>query len=137
MREPGVLARCPARPCAEMFQGKLRVFFEKGADAEFGGEALGELVVAAQGDLGMVEALLGHEEDVGEVEEDAHAVVLAAVEFGAKGGPDDFGCGGEVAGEVDGQLPRDMAAARHEFQSLKAVEGIAEKRLGLKAGMDR
>ena len=89
-----------ARPFHQTRIGPLRMPHQERADARFGGETLGELVLGAHGDLEIVEAILLHEQHMRQESERRHSEALAVHMFGTERRDQDLGRRGKRVRQV-------------------------------------
>ena len=109
----------------------------KGADAELGREALGQLVLCLHGELEMVQPEFGHEQGMRQVQEGCQRQVGAPPVGLLGAGQHDGQRLGVVSRQMAAQGLCDVAAARHQRQGIEAAQGVAEKGVGVKARVHR
>lgn len=103
------------------------MFLKKRADAELGGEALRQRVLRAHRLLEVIEAELGHEHRVRQVEEGAQGQPRIAPVRLVQRGQQDGDCFRVVRRQVLVQGARDVFAAWHQGQGVIPLERIGDK----------
>lgn len=106
--------------------------FQERADAEFGGEALGQFIMRLQGLLQVLQSEFRNELGVGKVVKNGH---VAGFRARAEGGEEDAEGLGIVPGQMPAQEVSDPEAARHQVQAIVAGGRLALERSGVEGGM--
>lgn len=124
-------------PGVQLRQGRCRVFFQEGADAELGGETLGESVLGLHRQRKVVQPVVRHQRGVGQEQKGRHWPAdgfavwrIQRVQQNAHGLA-------IVLWQMPAQGARQMVPTRHQLQGVVTLQGVTQKILGVKCRVHR